>query len=240
MAIRFSDDYNRKIYNVVRNFNRKIKRLEAQGVKKLPEPISTRELKTNYQSRQQLNKQLKLYSEFGKRDATSVVETSGGAKAIKWEMDYLSSNISDTVNFLKREIEKSQKSDSEYRVLRKDYQNNLQYKIDLIERGFNLSSPRTYASQKEVVTGYLKRVERMKRGKDNWLDIANKAAKKAELKPELIKRINDKMATLDEQEFTDLFHEHGVIKRVYEFRYEEDDSTDPKDVEDILEEIVKL
>ena len=239
MAIRFTKGYNKQIYNTVRNFNRKIKRLQEKGVSGLPGTISTKELKTNFQTRKDLNKQLKLYSRFGERSATEKVITPGGSKTSKWELGYLKSNVKGAIKFLEKEKEKSIKSNSEYRILRKDYQNNLQYKIDLLGGGLDFSSPRAFAAQKEVINAFLSNEERMIRGREKWLEIANKAAAKADIDEGIIKKLNNLMEGLDEQQFTDLFHEEGIIKRVYELKYSDDESTDPEDVKNILKDVIK-
>lgn len=236
MAIRFSDDYNRKIYNVVRNFNRKIKRLQSKGVSNLPEPISTRELKTNYQTRQQLNKQLGLFSKFGERDAVEEVETSGGAKAIKWELEYYKANTQNAIDFFEREIEKSRSSDSEYRILRKDYQNNLQSKINLLQRSMKESSPKVYTSQVQIIKDYLHNVERMKAGYKNWMDIVNRAGNFAQVDKRVMKSLNTKLSGLSEQQFTDLYHNEGLVRRVFELQYQtEKGADDPDDIKNLLE-----
>ena len=236
MAIRFSDDYNRKIYNVVRNFNRKIKRLQSKGVSNLPEPISTRELKTNYQTRQQLNKQLGLFSKFGERDSVKEVETSGGAKAIKWELEYYKANTQNAIDFFEREIEKSRSSDSEYRILRKDYQNNLQSKINLLQRSMKESSPKVYTSQVQIIKDYLHNVERMKAGYKNWMDIVNRAGNFAQVDKRVMKSLNTKLSGLSEQQFTDLYHNEGLVRRVFELQYQtEKGADDPEDIKNLLE-----
>lgn len=241
MAIRFSDDYNRKIYNVVRNFNRKIKRLESKGISNLPEPISTRELKTNYQSRQQMNKQLNLYSKFGERDAVEEVETSGGAKAIKWELEYYKANTQNAIDFFEREIEKSRASDSEYRILRKDYQNNLQSKINLLQRSMNESTPKVYTSQVQIIEDYLHNVERMRAGYRNWMEIVNKAGSFAGVNKKVMKELNAKLSNLTEQQFTDLYHNEGLVRRIFELQYQaEKEGDDPEDIKALLEALNAL
>lgn len=229
--IRFDADLNSEIYKTVRNFNRKIKRLQLKGNKNLPNPISTRELKRNYQERGLLTKQLKLYKEFGQRDALAEVETSGGAKLSKWELDYLKANKNAAIKFYEREKDRIVDIDTEYRVLRNDYKNNLETKISILDRGLSESSPKLLSTQKEIITGFLKNVEHRRRGQNNWFTILERSAAFAGADKEVIKRLKDKMSRLDEHQFTDLYHTQGLIQRVFELQYEiEKGASDPDEI----------
>lgn len=220
--IRFDSDYNSEIYKTVRNFNRKIRRLSSKGVRNLPEPISTRYLKRNYQERGLLNKQLKLYREFGHRDALTEVETSGGAKLSKWELEYYKANVNNTIKFLEREEGRINNIDTEYRVLRNDYKNNLKTKINLLERGLDESTPRLLQSQQQIISDFLNNQTRMRAGFKNWLSIIDRASSFAKVDKKVVSSLKNKLQNLSEQQFTDLYHTQGLVQRVFELQYEED------------------
>lgn len=240
MAIRFNKSYNKKIYNTVRNFNRKVKRLEKSGVTNLPDMISTRELKTNFQTRQALNKQLRLYSKFSERDATEKIVTAGGAKTTKWEKYYLQANIKDAIKFMEEEKKKSEKSKSEYRILRKDYQNNLQTKIDMLKKGLDTSKAKGFAFQKQIITDYLNNVDRMRQGYDSWLQIVNNAGEYAGVDPKIMRTLNQKFKNLSEQEFTDLYHEEGIVKRIFELQYQGENANEDEDIINLLTAVIDI
>ena len=89
MAIRFDPALNKEIRRVVQNFNKKRNRAIQRGFHHLPPTLTVSELKNRYTKRSQLMRDLRLIKSFnkGKDEALRVVETSGGAKAIKWEYD---------------------------------------------------------------------------------------------------------------------------------------------------------
>lgn len=229
--IRFDADYNSEIYKTVRNFNRKLKRLKSKGISNLPEPISTRELKRNYQERGLMNKQLKLYRQFGQRDALEEIETSGGAKLSKWELEYYKANVNNTIKFLEREEKRIKDINTDYRVLRNDFRNNLKTKINILERGLDESTPKLLQSQKQIISDFLANETRMRAGFKNWLSIIDRASAFAKVDPATVKSLKNKLQNLSEQQFTDLYHTQGLVQRIFELQYEEDKGT--SDAEDI-------
>lgn len=233
--IRFDSDYNSEIYKTVRNFNRKIRRLSSKGVRNLPEPISTRELKRNYQERGLLNKQLKLYQAFGQRDALAEIETSGGVKLGKWELDYLKANRNAAIKFYERQKERISDIDTEYRVLRNDYKNNLETKVELLERGLDESSPKLLNVQKDIITSFLNNVERVRQGQEAWFKILERSAAFANVDREVVRRVKTKMMQLSEEQFTDLYHTQGLFQRVFELQYDVNKGTsDPDEVKELV------
>lgn len=78
MAIRYTSDYNRQIRQIVRSYNRKLARikpqLQKQGVALLEnlQPVTTAELKSEYQSRYYLNRRLKEMQRFIKRGSERI------------------------------------------------------------------------------------------------------------------------------------------------------------------------
>ena len=75
MAIRYDAKLQNEIYNVVRNFNSKIKRLEkSERDLYLPDKISVKELKSSVNNRNELKRELKKLMSFSERGAENTVE----------------------------------------------------------------------------------------------------------------------------------------------------------------------
>lgn len=240
MSIDYSAEDNQKIYRTVRNFNRKVKRLQGKLPDKyIPDLISTREIKTNYKTRKQLRKQLRLLSEFGKRDAADIVKIDSGSKTTKWEYEFLTKNTNDAIKFLEKEVSKSKRSGGDHRVLRKDYQNSLKAKIKLLKRNIQDDSYKSFKARRAIITDYLKNEERLRSGYESWLEIVNEAADYAGLSRSTIRELKGKLQQLSEQEFIDLYHEQGLVKRIFEIKYTKD-GDDPEDIKLMLDELLNV
>lgn len=85
MAIRYNKEFNAEIQKVVRNFNKKVDRLERSEQEIRPEKITVTELKQSYADRRQLKRKLRQLKEFSKRGAEQVILTPGGAEMTEWE-----------------------------------------------------------------------------------------------------------------------------------------------------------
>ena len=134
VAIKYDKAYNAEIRRIVHNFNQKRNRAIKRGFTHLPPLMTVRELKLRYTSRSQLNRELRLLERFNKKrdEALKVVETSGGAKAIQWELDYIKANLRYAKEFYDREIEKAVSLETPLNVTKYEYINNLKSKRDYL------------------------------------------------------------------------------------------------------------
>lgn len=105
MAIRYDDGLNNELRRVVHNFNQKRKRAIKRGYHYLPPIQYVSELKARYDTKTDLLRELKYLEKFNtkKDQALRVVETSGGAKAIQWEFDYLKAHQKEAKKFFQKE-----------------------------------------------------------------------------------------------------------------------------------------
>ena len=107
MAIKYTKDFNAQIRKDVRHFNQVRKTLSKRGIKLTPAPIKVSELKARYQTRGELNKELALLRKISSRDDNLIkeIETSGGARAINWDFQYLKTNQKQAIEFFEHERE---------------------------------------------------------------------------------------------------------------------------------------
>ena len=103
--MKFTEDDKDRVRRTVRNFNRKVRynKTKTRGRGMLPQRIYVQDLIDKYsdKSRSELNKQLKLYQSFGKRDALNI---SDGTRLSKWERNYFEANRQKTIDFFENEI----------------------------------------------------------------------------------------------------------------------------------------
>lgn len=91
MAIRFDNSLNKEVESIVRRYNQKLRRLtqklerEGEYLVKLPEKVSVRVIKKEYDSRRDLRKRLRELEKFTKRGSEELVELDSGLKITRYE-----------------------------------------------------------------------------------------------------------------------------------------------------------
>lgn len=221
MAIRYDDKLNKEIQRVARNFNRKVRynKFKTRGKGILPERLSVREFKAKYsdKSRKEIQKQLQLYQDYGKRDALNLL--SDNSRISKWEYNYFKSNMDKTKQFYENEIndlnriigdelgqhlrlnERLLNLEAKQEFLNKDITELTDDEIKTMRRIF------TYAERSEIVKEqsfrlYLNQLERT---------MDNLGYTRAE-KDELLNKFN----VLSENEFTEMMRNEDLIDAVYD------------------------
>lgn len=104
MAVKFSKKLENEISKTVRNFNNKISRLEKLNHELLPEKISKKALKQNYDNRNELRRKLKELQRFSKRGSEQIITTKGGVKITQYELNNLRAETIRIKQNLTREI----------------------------------------------------------------------------------------------------------------------------------------
>lgn len=91
MAIRFDNSLNKEVESIVRRYNQKLRRLtqklerEGEYLVKLPEKVSVRVIKKEYDSRRDLRKRLRELEKFTERGSDELVELESGLKITRYE-----------------------------------------------------------------------------------------------------------------------------------------------------------
>lgn len=218
MAIRFDSSYNAEIKRVVRNFNQKRNRAIKRGFTHLPPKLTVQELKSRYSTRSDLNRELNQLRKFNKDrdDALELIETSGGAKAIKWEYDYLKHNIKYAKDFYDREIDEARKLDTNLKVSQAEYINNLMSKrayLDLELAELNQSQFRTY---KKTINEYLYANERNSNSYRGWLEEVEVIMRYLGYDNKTIDKFFEGFDTLTPREFITMYRQSSLVSRIYE------------------------
>lgn len=218
MAIRFDPALNKEIRRVVQNFNKKRNRAIQRGFHHLPPTLTVSELKNRYTKRSQLMRDLNLIKKFNKdKDkALRVVETSGGAKAIKWEYDYLKANLKNAINFYDREISDAARLDTEMNVAKAEYLNNLKAKRDYLNlelSNLNQSQFRTFRS---TINEYLYANERNLRGYRNWMNEVEVIMRNLGYDNKTINEFFEGFNELTPRQFLTMYQQSALVSRIYE------------------------
>lgn len=241
MAIRYTKDYNAEIRRVVHNFNQKRNRAIKRGIRNLPPQMTVSELKSRYETRKDLNRELSLLRKFNSRsDALKEIETSGGAKAIKWEYDYLKANIKYAKEYFDREIEHAIHLDTPLLVSQADYVLNLKSKRDYLDLELAELTPSQYRTYRKTINEFLYANERKESSYRNWLTEVEYIMRQIGYDDDFIDDFFEGFDQLTPEQFLNMYRQSNLISRVYELYLPTKSgdfqlSTTEKDAKEIIE-----
>lgn len=218
MAIRFDKAYNAEIRRVVKNFNRKRNRAIKRGYSHLPPALTVSELKSRYETRSQLNRDLNLLRKFntGKDAALKTVETSGGAKAIKWEYEYLKANLRQAKKFYDREIQEAAKLDTPMMVAKAEYLNNLKAKRDYLDLELSQLSQSQFRTFRSTINEYLFANQRNLQGYRSWMSEVEQIMRRLGYDNKTINKFFDGFNELTPRQFLTMYRQSNLVSRIYE------------------------
>lgn len=241
MAIKFDKAYNAEIRRVVRNFNQKRNRAIKRGYKYLPPKMTVSELKSRYTSRSQLNRDLNALKRFNREGdkALKVVETSGGAKAIKWEYDYLKRNLQYAKEFYDREIEDAARLDTPMMVAKSEYINNLKSKRDYLNLELTELSQSQFRTFRNTINEYLYANERNMSGYRNWMNEVELIMRNLGYDNKTINKFFEGFNELTPRQFLTMYRQSQLVSRIYELYIPTKDhsfrlSTTEEDAKDLI------
>lgn len=241
MAIKFDKAYNAEIRRVVRNFNQKRNRAIKRGYKYLPPKMTVSELKSRYTSRSQLNRDLNALKRFNREGdkALKVVETSGGAKAIKWEYDYLKKNLQYAKEFYDREIEDAARLDTPMMVAKSEYINNLKSKRDYLNLELAELSQSQFRTFRNTINEYLYANERNMNGYRNWMNEVELIMRNLGYDNKTINKFFEGFNELTPRQFLTMYRQSQLVSRIYELYIPTKDhsfklSTTEEDAKDLI------
>lgn len=244
MAIRYTPEYNKKIRDAVKHAKTVEKTLSRRGVKLGIAIPKVSELKSKYQTRRELNKELTLLNKLSSsRDSVlKQIETSGGATAIKWEYDYLKQNAQNAIKYFEwekqLELEKNPKYPHE---MSRIYE--LEQNIDYLSREVDYMNQDQFKAYKGSIREYTQIISQMQRGYRGFLYQVETALRYTGFSEDQINDVFDELKKLNPSEFREWYKKSDLIKRIYELvpspAYGENKlTTTPEDAEDLLTDFI--
>ncbi|MBO7731337.1 MAG: hypothetical protein J6S67_02240 [Methanobrevibacter sp.] len=225
--INYDKKFNAEINSIVRRFNAKVARLEKEGLKYIPDRISVADLKATYFERDSLKRRLSLLENFSKRGAEEIVQTAGGAKTTRWELESLIAEreylkhryatrlkkYGDTIPTIlgkKQAVSYARMGDARYenlKVLKSSMERNI---TDLDQYEYNRIKRQTY-----------KQIKRYHRQKyvlwANYFQFLEDVAFKAGIDDETLRRIEDKLLKMDVDDFMRFFDTEKAFSSVIDY-----------------------
>lgn len=218
--IRYDDNLNKRIQRTVKNFNAKVRynKTKTRGRGMLPRTISAKQLKDKYsdKSRAELEKQLKLYQSFGKRDA---LDLSSNSRLSKWERNFFDANIEKTKQFYDEEIADLKRiigDKPEYYLKQHNRLETLQNQRKALDKDFD----RLTEDQIKGMRGYINYAERSeiikRQGFRLYLSQLERTMKELRLySNDEIEALLNKFNVMSENEFTEMVRVEDTIDDIY-------------------------
>lgn len=217
MAIRYTKAYNKEIRQAVKHFNTVRNTLSKRGIKLTPSPLKVSELKARYQTRRELNRELTLLNKVSSSSDRLLkeIENSGGAKSIKWELDYLKLNERNALNYFKREAEIERKRLPEFpgEKLRLDA---IEQKIQYLQMDIDYMNQEQFRSYRSAIREYMATPGKMKGGYRGFLSEIENVMRVIGYDDTTINTFFDKFKQLTPSQFQALYETSDLISRIYE------------------------
>ena len=221
--VKYNDDLNKRMARTVRNLNAKDRynKSKTRGRGMLPRTLSLKQLRDKYSDkpRAELEKQLKLYQSFGKRDSLDLAFPNTNSRMSKWERDYFESNRAKTEQFYDTEISDLEKiigNKPEYHLRQHDRLTNLQRQREKLNVDLSTLSEDEIKSMRAVYN-YAERSEVVKRqGFRLYLSQLERTMSNLGYSQNEIDALLDTFNDLSENEFTEMVRNEDIIDSVYD------------------------
>lgn len=254
--INYDKQFNAKINKIVRAFNAKVRRLENQGLKYIPERTSVTDLKATYFERDSLKRRLKQLERFTTKGAEDIITLGKGAKITKWEYETLKSDMTYLKRYYTNRIENygniipkvmgkpqavsyAKMGDAKLQNLRV-LRNSHEKKLDTMEQADLNKYRRKVRSQ-------IKRKEQQKYVLwANYFTFLEDVAYKAGIDSELLESIKEKIGRMDIDKFIEFFETEKAFSKIinyYDLQKLKSDGysdTDVNTVQDMFKSINEL
>lgn len=239
MAIRYNKQLNNEIYKAVRSFNAKVSRLQKKGVSAalLPDRISTKSIKANYQNKQSLRKHLQALQEFSSRGQTFRSEGGVTGTAVLFQYNKKRANIA--VKQLQRERRNLADIPTRYPMMKSEQIRLLESKMDYLKRDImKLDIKQVNIFNKNIETT-IKALEKNQIFHKNFNQMMFAVAYRNDLPKSKIARIEEKMNRLDANKLLELYRTVPAFQQVTEKYLARDniveDETETSEIYDALE-----
>lgn len=250
MAIRYDKKINQEINRTIKNFNQKIARLEKQNKELLPSKITKKEIKENVYTRAELRRKLKELQRFSKRNVEDVIETKGGVKATKYEIENIKRenarikrNITREINRLKVEKPKifgkeqtstfSQMGDTDFL--------NLVARRKALEKDISKLTKEEYKRFKKLIAKTGKSQQYMNNiFKENYFEMLTDLAYYFDYDNKKLEYLKEKLMNLKPNDFLKLFKDDKSIRAILDYYPVITKSFNAINPDDIKDDVIQL
>lgn len=224
--MKLSKSLNERLRNEVRNYNKRLTRLEQAGVKNLPSHQKVSEIKSRYTNVNDLVDEIERLSRFN-RSLTTKSNINPETKASEWQIDYIKTNQKSAKEFYEKEYERVNKRVTRFAGER-TYLDTLSAKIKLLEKNTEALSPSELRSTIATINEFAENPTRLKsnyRGFLNEVDwVMDKLGYSSEERDAFFKKFNKLTPT----QFLYAFDNNDIINRIYELYHKDYGETEAR------------
>ena len=242
MSIKFNAEYNKYIQKVVRNYNKRQKRMEEAGFKYIPDKVKIKELKKHYNSRTELNKELNRLKKLKMINVQNKRVTNSGLNVFKWQYNYLKTNIDEAKNYFNEEYERVSKRGAKFPGERL-YLDAIKSKINLLEQDINYLTQSQFRSVMSAVNEFYNAPRNREAQYRGFLSEVEWVMEKTGIPEEKRDKFFKKFSKLTPSQFLYAYDNNSIIDRVYNLYVRQGENepflSDPKDAKKVIEELMK-
>lgn len=217
---------NELLRNEVRNYNKRLNRLEQAGITNLPSHQKVREIKSRYTNVKDLVDEIARLSRFN-RSLTNKININAETKASQWEIDYIKTNQNPAKEFYEKEYERVNKRVTRFAGER-TYLDTISAKINLLEKNTDDLSPSELRSTVATINEFAENPTRLKSNYRGFLSevewVMEKLGYRAEERDAFFKKFNKLTPT----QFLYAFDNNDIINRIYQLYHKDYGETEAR------------
>lgn len=225
--IRYDKKLNQEINKTIRNFNRKIARLEKQGREILPDKVSKKELTDDVYSRGELKRRLRDLKRFSRRGAEEVITTEGGITTTKYQYDLVKKQVAQAKRYTTIEIKRLEsESPKVFGVSQKftyaqmgsnEYLNQLaRYKA--LNKDYKVLTTEEFKRLQKLALKTIRNKEYQNYiFKENYFEMIDKLVWKFNIPKEQVDNLKLKMMKLKPKDFYELYKNDRSLQSIIDY-----------------------
>lgn len=252
MAIRYNREQRLTLENAVRNFNRKISKLEKLDRSLLlPERVDYMDIINSSTSKAELTRKIESLKRFTSREGSKIITTPEGVKTVNYIISETERNLRSVKAKLSKQIKELESItptifgtpvDASYKQMGSEALNNLKARRKVLNVGRvkNLSKQGIKNIQKQIQVNIRKMKYKAEIFKNNYIEkmLFNLAYYTGYDDKEKLNYIRSKLNELDEKTFLKLFNTEKAIERITDYYPEITNTrTSPEKISDEVSEL---
>ena len=211
--MKISKNLHDRLRREVRNYNKRLTRLEEGGYNNLPSHLKVSEIISRYSNTNELIKEVNRISQFNAKKLEKKM-VSEGVQASKWQIDFLKANTESAKTFFKEEYERVNKRTGRFPGER-TYLDTISAKIKLLDKEIGEMNQSELRSAITAVSEFSENPSRLKAGYRGFLNEVEWVMDKMGYSEEQKDKFFNKFKKLTPTQFLYAYDNNDIIARVY-------------------------
>lgn len=221
MAINYDSKYNKKIRRDVYNFNQRVRRAKARGIKNLPDEIETSALKRRFDTRADLNRELKLLREYRAENLREINATDK-IKTTEWNLRFIDINREKAKKYWQEQIDIMQPRTKNYPGERQRL-DTAKKNLEVLNYDINEVTQEKFDSIAGAINSFIRARNRMGSGYRGFLSEVEDVMDTIGVDEKVKNRFFKKLDTLNQEDFFYMYDKNDLIRRIYDLYVEKDE-----------------